>query len=188
MGGQIHRLPPLGEHSRQADQPGPAGALRSDRRQRERGTQPEGTPPRPGTVREDDRRLNLHHEGLWPRQPLHSQPLTGRLAVRRQLFKTRKNRHVLYGFFSHSQGAYVIGSGEKLELNADISNSGEDAFNAMLFLQIPRGINFIKANYSEGSDSLLCSPPTPMNNRTLQCGVGNPLPAGTDVSRLGPKY
>lgn len=58
----------------------------------------------------------------------------------------------------------------------------------MLFLQIPRGINFIKANYSEGSDSLLCSPPTPMNNRTLQCGVGNPLPAGTDVSRLGPKY
>ena len=80
----------------------------------------------------------------------------------------------------------MIGSGEKLELNADISNSGEDAFNAMLFLQIPRGINFIKANYSNSADSLLCSPPTNMNNRTLQCGVGNPLPAGTDVSWKNP--
>ena len=30
--------------------------------------------------------------------------------------------------------------------------------------------------------SVLCSPPTPSNNRTLQCEVGNPLPAGTTVT------
>ena len=47
-----------------------------------------------------------------------------------------------------SKGSYVIGSGEKMELTADIVNSGEDAFNAVLFLQIPRGINYISANTS----------------------------------------
>ena len=29
---------------------------------------------------------------------------------------------------------------------------------------------------------MLCSPPTAANNRTLQCEVGNPLPAGTTVT------
>ena len=29
--------------------------------------------------------------------------------------------------------------------------------------------------------SVLCSPPSAMNNRTLQCDVGNPLPANTKV-------
>ena len=33
-------------------------------------------------------------------------------------------------------GAYVIGTGDKLEISADIVNSGEDAFNAMLYLQV----------------------------------------------------
>jgi hypothetical protein len=42
--------------------------------------------------------------------------------------------------------AYVIGSSEKLEISADIKNAGEDAFNAMLYLQIPRGVNYINAN------------------------------------------
>ena len=30
--------------------------------------------------------------------------------------------------------------------------------------------------------SILCSPPTAANNRTLQCEVGNPLPASTTVT------
>ena len=30
--------------------------------------------------------------------------------------------------------------------------------------------------------SVLCSPPSPMNNRTLQCDVGNPLPSNTKVN------
>jgi hypothetical protein len=48
--------------------------------------------------------------------------------------------------FDHRMDAYVIGSGEKLEISADIKNEGEDAFNAMLYLQIPRGVNYINAN------------------------------------------
>ncbi len=50
--------------------------------------------------------------------------------------------------------AYVIGSGEKLEISADIKNEGEDAFNAMLYLQIPRGVNYINANSRFGSIKL----------------------------------
>jgi hypothetical protein len=44
--------------------------------------------------------------------------------------------------FSSRLDAYVIGSGEKLEISADIKNSGEDAFNAMLYLQVatPRNL------------------------------------------------
>ena len=53
----------------------------------------------------------------------------------------------------------MIGSSEKLEISADIKNSGEDAFNAMLYLQIPRGVNYISAN----SRYL----PTPKINTTL---------------------
>ena len=48
----------------------------------------------------------------------------------------------------------MIGSGEKMELSADIVNSGEDAFNAVLYLQIPRGINYISANTSNSQVSV----------------------------------
>lgn len=49
----------------------------------------------------------------------------------------------------------------------------------MLFLQIPRGINYINANSSNTQVAVLCSPPTESNNRTLKCEVGNPLPASS---------
>ena len=68
-----------------------------------------------------------------------------------------------------------------MEITADIYNGGEDAFNAMLYLQLPREVNYISANSSTSGVSILCSPPSGMNNRTLQCDVGNPLPANTQV-------
>ena len=60
-------------------------------------------------------------------------------------------------------------------------NSGEAAFNAKLYLRIPFGVNFINANSSNTEVTVLCSPPTHNNNRTLECEVGNPLPAGKKV-------
>ena len=77
-------------------------------------------------------------------------------------------------------GAYVIGAGEKLEIIAKVDNEGEDAFNAMLYVQIPQGVNFINAD-SSNSVSVLCSPPTMANNRTLKCEIGNPLPPYSQV-------
>ncbi len=55
---------------------------------------------------------------------------------------------------------YVIGSSSKLEITAQIVNSGEDAFNAMLYLRIPEGIHFINANSTDTAATLLCSAPT----------------------------
>lgn len=62
-----------------------------------------------------------------------------------------------------------------MELSATMTNAGEDAFNAMLYLQIPRGINYIKTAYAGRDENVLCSPPTAINNRTLQCSIGNPF-------------
>ena len=37
-----------------------------------------------------------------------------------------------------SSGNYVIGKGDKMEISAIIDNKGEDAFNAMLYLQVTK--------------------------------------------------
>ena len=68
-----------------------------------------------------------------------------------------------------------------MQISAEIINQGEDAFNAMLYLQLPKEVNYMSAEAVTPGLSVLCSPPSPMNNRTLQCDVGNPLPANTKV-------
>ena len=74
-----------------------------------------------------------------------------------------------------------MGSGERLEIQTVINNSGEDAFNAVLEVQLPRGVSYINANTTDPGISILCSPPTPLNNNTVQCEVGNPLRANREV-------
>ena len=69
-----------------------------------------------------------------------------------------------------------------MEMSVDIINQGEDAFNAMLYLQLPKEVNYNGVENTNPGLSVLCSPPSPMNNRTLQCDVGNPLPSNTKVS------
>jgi len=82
---------------------------------------------------------------------------------------------------SHSD-AFVYGGEDKIEISADIINNGEDAFNAMLYLQLPKEINYMSAESTTSGLSVLCEPPSMMNNRTLQCNVGNPLPANTQAT------
>jgi hypothetical protein len=77
-----------------------------------------------------------------------------------------------------------MGSGERLEIQTEILNSGEDAFNALLEVQVPRGLNYINANTTDAAVSILCSPPTGRNNKTLVCEVGNPLRAGKKVRKM----
>ena len=81
-----------------------------------------------------------------------------------------------------TSGAFQYGGQEKMEITAEIINNGEDAFNAMLYLQLPREINWNSASSSTPGVSVLCSAPDAMNNRTLECDVGNPFPANTRVS------
>ena len=78
--------------------------------------------------------------------------------------------------------SYLMGSGERLEIQSEITNSGEDAFNALLEVQLPRGVSYINANTTDPSVNILCSPPSVMNNNTVQCEVGNPLRANKQVT------
>ena len=75
-----------------------------------------------------------------------------------------------------------MGSGERLEIQTEITNKGEDAFNALLEVQLPMGVSYINANTTDPNVNILCSPPTPMNNNTVQCEVGNPLKANKQVT------
>ena len=54
-----------------------------------------------------------------------------------------------------------MGSEDKLEIVADIINRGEDAFNAMLEVHVPRGINYVNANTGGSGVSIMCSSPAP---------------------------
>eukprot|EP00092_Neocalanus_flemingeri_P075464 GFUD01093478.1.p1 GENE.GFUD01093478.1~~GFUD01093478.1.p1 ORF type:complete len:1604 (-),score=365.26 GFUD01093478.1:1523-5899(-) len=78
--------------------------------------------------------------------------------------------------------SYLMGSGERLEIQTVINNSGEDAFNAVLEVQLPRGVSYINANTTDPGISILCSPPTPLNNNTVQCEVGNPLRSNREIT------
>ena len=60
-----------------------------------------------------------------------------------------------------------MGSGERLEIQTVINNRGEDAFNAVLEVQLPRGVSYINANTTDTGINILCSPPTPLNNLTM---------------------
>jgi integrin alpha 8 len=80
--------------------------------------------------------------------------------------------------------SYLMGSGERLEIQTDILNTGEDAFNAVLEVQLPRGVNYINADTTEPGLNILCSPPTLLNNNTVTCEVGNPLRANRQVCSL----
>lgn len=44
---------------------------------------------------------------------------------------------------------YLIGSRKRLELDLSVENKGEDAFEAMLYLQMPLDINYVKINKSK---------------------------------------
>ena len=93
--------------------------------------------------------------------------------------RTKWNKTSIFSFFSSN--AFVYGGEDKMEISAEIINRGEDAFNAMLYLQLPKEINYMSVESNTPGLSVLCSPPSPINNRTLQCDVGNPLPANTQA-------
>ena len=82
-----------------------------------------------------------------------------------------------------SMAKYLIGSEEKLELNLNVTNEGEDAYEASLYVQLPRHVSYIRTETNE-MVSVLCSPPTLENNFVLKCDLGNPMMAFSMVSVL----
>ncbi|XP_046740441.1 integrin alpha-PS2-like isoform X2 [Diprion similis] len=72
---------------------------------------------------------------------------------------------------------YLLGSGNRFELDVMVQNTGEDAFEATYYLQLPKGIDYIKVEQIDKTEiPVLCSAPNPNNNNTLICEIGNPLP------------
>ncbi|CAH1396137.1 unnamed protein product [Nezara viridula] len=74
---------------------------------------------------------------------------------------------------------YLLGSGERLNLNVLVQNEGEDAFEATFETSIPPGLNYVKIERIDDAEreiAVQCSAPSFLNNNTLHCDIGNPLP------------
>ena len=117
-------------------------------------------------------------------------------------------------FFIHifsSSENYLIGSENRLELHINVTNRGEDAYEASLLVSFPPNVHYIKTELlktvsvipaEESIDqndssstthrsksqlsrttSVLCSAPTPQNGHLLICDLGNPLVENSMVSK-----
>jgi len=87
---------------------------------------------------------------------------------------------------------HIIGSNKNMELQVEVSNVGEDAFEAKFKLKLEQNLRFVKlkeerstwiANTNKEGDTaaianMLCSPPDKNNGWTLECNLGNPMLAG----------
>ncbi|XP_066258052.1 integrin alpha-PS2 [Euwallacea similis] len=69
---------------------------------------------------------------------------------------------------------YLLDSHTNLEFDIIVSNLGEDSFETTLDLVYPEGIYYKKAEVKEDMQGILCSH---LENRTISCDIGNPLPA-----------
>ena len=54
-----------------------------------------------------------------------------------------------------------MGSGENLEIQTQVTNRGQDAFNAQLEVQLPASVGYVNANTGSSGISIMCSPPSP---------------------------
>ncbi|XP_052757449.1 integrin alpha-PS2-like isoform X2 [Galleria mellonella] len=83
---------------------------------------------------------------------------------------------------------YLLGSGENINIDIKVDNSGEDAFEAGYYLGLPAGVTYAKMERldKDNADALpiYCSMMTtaPSANRTLKCDLGNPLASGQKVN------
>lgn len=80
----------------------------------------------------------------------------------------------------------MIGSDDRLELYVNITNRGEDAYEASLTIQFPYNIRYTKTELMAATStevaSVLCSAPTFENHFTLTCDLGNPFLKNSMVS------
>lgn len=78
---------------------------------------------------------------------------------------------------------YLIGSRKRLELDLSVENAGEDAFETMLYLQMPIDINYVKINKSKMAFPIICTgaQPDKTGRNELICDIGNPMPAGRKI-------
>ncbi|XP_075237231.1 uncharacterized protein LOC142333690 isoform X2 [Lycorma delicatula] len=73
---------------------------------------------------------------------------------------------------------YLLGSDERLMIDVYVENNGEDSFESILDMSVPPGLNYVKIERidTEREIPVQCSAPSFLNNHTLHCDIGNPLP------------
>lgn len=80
---------------------------------------------------------------------------------------------------------FVFGKKEQLEVDVRVVNDGEDAFEALVFVPIPRGLLYNKF-VAKDNTTVVCSPRTMDSGMILVCDIGNPLPMHKGVSAGAP--
>lgn len=78
---------------------------------------------------------------------------------------------------------YELGSGNNVEIDVKVQNTGEDAFEAAFYLPVPPGVTYSSYKKLESSDNVpfYCFPLTNGGNTTVKCELGNPMATGTKV-------
>jgi hypothetical protein len=92
--------------------------------------------------------------------------------------------------YNLSSSQYLIGSENRLELSMNVTNEGEDAYEASLYVKLPPNVSYINTEMLGTRSelvSVLCSPPTIENNFVLKCDLGNPMMGFSMVSAKSPK-
>ncbi|XP_028158695.1 integrin alpha-8-like isoform X1 [Ostrinia furnacalis] len=82
---------------------------------------------------------------------------------------------------------YILGSGDNLNIDVKVENSGEDAFEAAYYLRMPAGVTYAKMERLDKDNAdavpIYCSTSgqDEDGNSTLKCDLGNPMPSGQKV-------
>lgn len=79
---------------------------------------------------------------------------------------------------------FLIGSKKRLELNIILVNAGEDAFESMLYMNMPLDVDYVNLGRVRPTDiPVSCGTETvEEEEKKLICDVGNPLPANTTLT------
>ncbi len=71
-----------------------------------------------------------------------------------------------------------MGSAERIYVDVEVYNNGEDSYESMMYMAVPAGLSYV--NFEKTPDPrkdvpILCSAPSPSTNNTLKCDIGNPV-------------
>ncbi|XP_021948515.1 integrin alpha-PS2 isoform X2 [Folsomia candida] len=80
---------------------------------------------------------------------------------------------------SQPSKSFLMGSSERIHVDVEVHNNGEDSYESMMYMTVPPGLSYV--NFEKKTDSrkdvpILCSAPSPSTNNTIKCDIGNPMP------------
>ncbi|XP_075226885.1 integrin alpha-PS2-like isoform X2 [Lycorma delicatula] len=83
-----------------------------------------------------------------------------------------------------NESLYKFGTNENINIDIQVKNHGDDGYEAILSMLVPRGLNYVdtKSYQSEKDGQVECFLQNPSNDSVFWfCNIGNPLPAGKSV-------